>query len=83
MMTLQSVYSEVEGCIIFTVIVLLGDESLLPHYVVAAAFAPTELPIYSAALVSFFPVHHPSNPITVCDSVLSTVRRHKKKKVHK
>lgn len=38
------------------------------------------LPIYSGALVSSLPVHHPSNPITVCDSLLSTVGR---KKVHK
>lgn len=36
------------------------------------------LPIYSAALVSSLPVRHPSNPITVCDSLLSTVGQGKK-----
>lgn len=38
----------------------------------------TGLPIHSAALVSSLPVHHPSNPVTVCDSRLSTVGRRKK-----
>lgn len=54
MMTLQSVYSEVEGCIIFTVIVVLGDESLVPHYVVTTAFAPRSFPFTQRPLFPFF-----------------------------
>lgn len=71
-MTGHWVYSDIVEYIILTITALLRDESLPQYCFVATAFGPQGCPIYSAALVSSLPVRHPSNPISVCDSPLST-----------